>query len=121
MDAQRITVADDEANVLFVLNQLLAWMYPNSSISTFSNGPDALAHIVETGTDLLITDHGMGETSGAELTAMLRAKGINIPVIMMSGNPAVRTEAMAAGANDFIEKGFSPTALEECIRRLLPL
>ena len=120
MNAHRLTIADDDADALFLLNTLLERMYPNSSIAMFSNAEDALSHILETGTDLLITNHGMGTMSGADLIRILREKNINIPIIMISGNPEVREEAAAVGATIFIEKSLSTKLLEEHIRRLLP-
>jgi DNA-binding NtrC family response regulator len=120
MKAHRITLADDDADALFLLNTMLERMYPHSSIAMFSNAEDALSHILETGTDLLITDHGMGTMTGADLIRILRQKNINIPIIMVSGNPAVREEAAAVGATTFIEKSLSTKLLEENIRELLP-
>ena len=67
MKAHRITLADDDPDTLFVLYRMLARLYPNSSISMFSNAEDALTHILDTGTDILITNHGIGEMSGIEV------------------------------------------------------
>ena len=120
MKAHRITLADDDADALFFLNTMLERMYPNSSIAMFSNAADALSHILETGTDLLITDHGMGNMTGADLIRILRQKNIQIPMIMVSGDPAVREEAAAAGATIFIQKSLSTNLVEDQIRLLLP-
>jgi len=120
MKAHRITLADDDADALFFLNTMLEGMYPNSSIAMFSNAADTLSHILETGTDLLITDHGMGNMTGADLIRILRQKNIQIPIIMVAGDPAVREEAAAAGATIFIQKSLSTNLLEDQIRLLLP-
>ena len=112
-------MADDDSSALFLLTRLLSKMYPNSSISSFTNAEDALAHIVVTGTDILITNHGMGEMSGTELIEELRRRESKVPIIMMSGNPRVREDAMAAGADVFVEKSLSTTELEREVRRLL--
>src|ERR1043166_9612652 len=116
MKSHRITLADDDADALFLLNTMLERMYPRSSIAMFSNAEDALSHILETGTDLLITNHGMGTMTGADLIRILREKNINIPIIMVSGNPSVREEAAAVGANVFVDKSLSTKLLEEQIR-----
>ena len=95
-------------------------MYPHSSISSFSNAEDALAHIRDTGTDMLITNHGMGQMTGTELIKILRAQKVEIPIVMISGNPEVRKEAEDAGANCFVEKSLDSKAIQDCIRGLLP-
>jgi DNA-binding response OmpR family regulator len=104
MTGHRFTLADDDADLLFLLHRKLSREYPESSIATFSNAADALAHIVDTGTEILITDHGMGEMSGAELIRQLRRRGFTFPIIMLSGSPDAQHEALSAGANEFLEK-----------------
>jgi len=68
MKAHRFTIADDDPDALFLLHRMIEQQYPNSSISMFSNAEDALAHIRDTGTDILITNHGMGTMSGTDLS-----------------------------------------------------
>lgn len=104
MGQHRFTIADDDADALFLLHRLIEQLYPNSSISMFSNAEDALAHIRDTGTDMLITNHGMGEMTGTDMIRTLRAQKVQIPIIMVSGNPEVRKEAEEAGADAFVEK-----------------
>jgi DNA-binding NtrC family response regulator len=120
MRPHNITLADDEPDALFLLNNLVSRMYPNSSVSMFSNAEDALVHILDRGADLVITNHGMGEMSGAELIRILRKKQLAIPVIMISNNPAVAAEAQEAGADAFIEKSLSTLELEKAIKGFLP-
>jgi DNA-binding NtrC family response regulator len=119
MKARRITIADDDADALFLLNRLLERLCPQSSIAMFSNAEDALAHIRDTGTDILITNHGMGKMTGTDLIRTLRAQKVEIPIVMVSGNPEVRKEAEEAGANAFIEKSLDMKAIQTCIQELL--
>jgi DNA-binding response OmpR family regulator len=90
MRPHNITLADDDPNALFLLNALLSRMYPQSSVSMFSNAEDALVHILDRGADLIITNHGMGELSGAELIRILRKKKIQIPIIHDFKRPCSR-------------------------------
>jgi DNA-binding NarL/FixJ family response regulator len=119
MRPHNITLADDDPNALFLLNVLLSRMYPQSSVSMFSNAEDALVHILDRGADLVITNHGMGEMSGAELIRILRKKQIQIPVIMISNDPAVAAQAEEAGANAFVQKSISTVELEKAIKHFL--
>ena len=119
MKAHRITLADDDTDALFLLSRMIEQVYPGSSISTFSNAEDALAHIRDTGTDILITNHGMGKMTGTELIRILRAQKVEIPIIMVSGNPEVQKEADEAGADAFIEKSLDTASIRNRIRQLL--
>ena len=119
MSEHRFTLADDDADALFLLHRMIEQVYPNSSISMFSNAEDALAHIRDTGTDILITNHGMGKMTGTDLIRTLRAQKVEIPIVMVSGNPEVRKEAEEAGANAFVEKTLDMQAIRNCIRELL--
>jgi CheY-like chemotaxis protein len=78
-----------------------------------------LHHIVDTGSDILITDHGMGRMKGTELIRELRQRGINIPIIMFSGSPQAEEEAQLAGATEFLLKSDDTTRIQERIRSLL--
>jgi DNA-binding NtrC family response regulator len=120
MSQHRFTIADDDSDALFLMSRMVERLYPHSSISMFSNAEDALAHIRDTGTDILITNHGMGDMTGAELIRLLRAQKVEIPIVMVSGNPEVRKEAEEAGANAFVEKSLDMKSIEACIRELLP-
>ena len=120
MKSHRITLADDDPNALFLLHRMVEELYPGSSISMFSNAEDALAHIRDTGTDILITNHGMGVMNGAELVRILRAQNVEVPIIMVSGDPKVRMEAEEAGANAFVEKSLDMSSIRSCIQALLP-
>ena len=84
------------------------------------NAEDALKHILDAGTDILLTDHGMGQMDGAQLIRELRARKSTIPIIMVSGNPAAREEALLAGATEFLDKNAGIKALEAGVRSLIP-
>lgn len=99
---------------------MIEQLYPHSNISMFSNAEDALAHIRDMGTDMLITNHGMGTMTGTDLIRILSAQKIEIPIVMVSGNPQVRKEAEEAGADAFVEKSLDMTSIRNQIRELLP-
>lgn len=117
----RFTLADDDDKFLFVLHHLLAHAFPGSSIASFSNAGDALNHILNTGTDFLITDHAMGSMSGTELIQEVRRKQSAIPIIMVSGNQDAEREALDAGANEFLHKNLILKHLVEHVKKYLSL
>jgi DNA-binding NtrC family response regulator len=118
MNAHRITLVDDDPESLFLLHRILLRLYPKSSIATFSNAEDALAHILGSGTEFLITSQFIREMTGTQLILELRLSQWTIPIIMISSNPLVKQAALEAGATEFVDKHTDPTALEAHIRAL---
>lgn len=119
MNARRITVVDDDPAFIFLLHRMLLRLYPKSSIATFSNAEDALAHILDTGTEFLITNQFMREMTGTELIRELRLRKFTIPITMISSSPLLKRAALDAGATEFLDKHSTPRVLEAHIRALL--
>ncbi|ADZ69436.1 response regulator transcription factor [Polymorphum gilvum] len=67
--------------------------------------------------DAAIVDMMLGEESGSKLVADLRAKGVRIPIIMLSALSRVsdRTAGLVAGADDYVVKPFE---FKELVARL---
>ncbi len=59
------------------------------------------------GHDLVISDYSLGMFNGIEALIMVRAKDIELPFIMLSGNigEELAAKAMKLGANDYLMKG----------------
>jgi DNA-binding response OmpR family regulator len=117
----RFTLADDDDNFLFIMHHLVAHAFSGSSVASFSNAGDALNHILNAGTDFLVTDHGMGSMSGTELIQELRRQHRTIPIIMVSGNRNAEREALDAGANEFLHKDLVLEHLIEHVKKHLSL
>lgn len=115
----RLMIVDDDVKMLFLVEHALKTAFPNASITTLTDGSDALQQIRRMGTDLLITDHSMMRMNGADLIRELRAEGSKLPIIMISNSPNAEQEGSAAGANRFMEKGDAVSRLPEAVRNLL--
>ena len=100
----RITLADDDKGVLFIIEHFLRRAIPDAELVSFQEPRAAFEHIQIHGTDFIVTDHGMGDMSGTELIKMLRDRNVTVPIVMISNNPDVRSEAIEAGADHFIDK-----------------
>jgi two-component system response regulator FixJ len=71
----------------------------------------------------IVTDVRMPEVSGIEFIRLLKERGSNLPVIVMTGHAdiSLAVEAMKAGAVDFLEKPFEDERFLEIVRSALLL
>jgi DNA-binding response OmpR family regulator len=99
----RITIADDDREMLLITEHTLQRAFPNARLVSFQAPRAAFEHIQTQGTDFIVTNHGMSVMSGTDLTKILRAH-VRVPIIMISNNPDVRSEAIEAGADHFVDK-----------------
>lgn len=69
----------------------------------------------------IISDVRMPGMTGVELARTLKARGVTLPIIVMTGHGDVplAVEAMKAGVADFIEKPFSDEMILGAIRSAL--
>ena len=100
----RITSVDDEADFLLILDHILGRAFPTARLTSFQTPRLAFEHIQAHGTDVIVTNHGMRGMSGPDLVRVLRVHGVEVPIVMISRNSDVRSEAFEAGANNFLDK-----------------
>ena len=109
----RILLVDDDRATLLLIKSLLE--KAGHSVSTASNGAEALAMINKAIPQLIITDWLMPEMGGIEFCKALRLNSAwrNIYVFIMTAQDGTEklVEAFEAGANDYMTKPINPKAL----------
>ncbi len=116
-DRNLVLVVDDDSGILEGLERLLrAHAYVPilfSSAEAFNNHTDFDSAVC------VILDINLNDGSGIELRHRLRADGISVPVIYMTGNedPAVREAALDSGCIAFLTKPFSTQSLIEPLKK----
>ncbi len=116
MSSAVVHLIDDDEDVRRALAFLLstagfaARVYGSASL--FLEGYDGA------GDGCIVSDVRMPGMDGLQLLKTLKAKGVTVPVIVMTGHAdvALAVEAMKAGAADFIEKPFSDDVLLAAIQ-----
>jgi len=112
-----VAVVEDDPSVRRGVERLLR--SAALSVETFSSGSAFLARTGAANPDCLVLDVSLPEQSGLSLLDGLRARGLDIPVIFITGHGDTLTvgQAMKAGAYEFLVKPFDGEALLAAIRR----
>ena len=116
-DRNIVLVVDDDLGVLKGLQRLLR-VHGYEPI-LFSSAEAFKKHTEFEKAVCVILDINLNDGSGIELRRRLKAAGVSVPVIYMSGNndPAVRRAALGSGCNAFLAKPFSVQELIEPLNR----
>ena len=108
---KRVLIADDDPLVVHLISELIAKLgYEPISAA---NAPLAISLLESQRVDLLITDIYMPGNESLELLRHARTKQPNLPIIVMTGEPELRTavEALRLQACDYLVKPLDPRAL----------
>jgi two-component system nitrogen regulation response regulator NtrX len=99
-----VLVADDEEDIRSSLRMILE--YEGLGILEAASGPEALRAVEESRPDVVLLDIKMPRMDGLEVLSELRKRGLDPPVIVVSGHGTIATavEATRLGAFDFMEK-----------------
>jgi len=120
----RILIVDDSRSSLALLASVVGAL-PGVEISTRTNPLEALTLCATEQFDLVLVDHIMPEMDGVEVTRRLRAQANYrlVPIVMVTSDSdqTLRSDAIGAGATDFINKPFDRTELLARARNLLAL
>jgi len=119
----RILVVDDEDLILKALRRVLE--DDGHDVVTASDGEEAWAHVAAGSVDLVITDMFMPGVDGIELlTRMLDLESGPRVIAMSGGGRVVRntdalTDAAVMGADQILEKPFTPDAVRTAVAMAL--
>jgi FixJ family two-component response regulator len=115
----KVFLVDDEPSVRRALTRLLR--VAGLEVASFASGEALLADVDGPGPACVVADLRMPGLTGVELQEELARRGLNLPVLIISGHADVPSSvrAMKAGAVDFLEKPVSATDLLEAVHRAL--
>src|SRR5437588_3381660 len=103
----KVLLVDDNPMVLEMLRQAVAQF---SSVSTITDGADALLKAIDDPPDLVISDYTMETMDGKQLVQKLKSRNTtaNIPVILMASKTDIteKLKILQDTVEDFIEKPF---------------
>jgi len=114
-DAARILIVDDEEMVRSILTQLLS--LKGHEVDRAESGAMALEMVHGNVYDIVFTDFGMPEMTGAELARALREYDSSLPVILLTGY--TDTEAATGEVDAILSKPFKLEQLQSTIQRFV--
>lgn len=112
-----VYIVDDDVAVRHFLSNLIRSV--DLRTEEFASSQEFLGSYQPIQPGCLLLDIRMPGMSGLELQSELRARGITLPVIILTGhsNVQVAVHAMKAGAVDYIEKPFNNELLLDRVKK----
>lgn len=112
-----IHVVDDDRGVRSALAVLLR--ASGYAVESWETGDALLDALPQLGRGVLLLDLRMPGRDGLDVLETLRGRGVDYPVILLTGHGDVgnAVRAMKSGALDFLQKPVDPTALFEVVGR----
>ncbi|PTQ91364.1 response regulator [Agitococcus lubricus] len=116
-DSWRCLVIDDDT---LLSDHIVAWLTDAGMIAqSVTSARDSWLKVREFKPDVLVLDINMPECNGIELATMLRqdANTSQLPIVFLTSDTGERTRrhAMAAGADDYLLKPISRSALVQAV------
>lgn len=114
----RVLVVEDEPKMAGLLRRGLA--EEGYAVDTARDGEEGLSSAVSRAYDVVVLDVMLPTLPGFEVCRRLRARGVWVPVLMLTAREAVgdRIRGLDSGADDYLTKPFH---LEELFARLRAL
>ena len=119
MSEGAVLLVDDDAPILRMLARTLA--AEGYAVSAVRDGGAALAQVERSMPDVIVLDVAMPGIDGLAVTRRLRAKGLPVPILLLTARDAIeeRVAGLDAGADDYLVKPFAPEELTARLRALL--
>lgn len=118
---QTVFVVDDDEAMRDALTQLLE--SAGLRVEVHADGTEFLEAYTAARPGCLLLDMAMPGMSGLEVQAALKARGLAIPIVFLTGHGDIpmAVRAVQGGAVDFLEKPIKGAALIERVKRALNL
>jgi two-component system response regulator MprA len=117
--AANVLIVDDDGPVRRTLARTLG--AEGYATVLASDGGAALAEVERQQPDVIVLDAIMPGLDGLAVARRLRAKGVSVPILMLTARDAVgdRVAGLDAGADDYLVKPFATEELLARVRALL--
>jgi CheY-like chemotaxis protein len=99
-DLPTLLIVDDDADNRFLLTHAIKKSVKECSVVGCACSAEAIVLIKTRRIDAIVTDHHLGDLTGADFIDLVRRRGIVCPIVMVtsSSDPRVERDAYQAGA-----------------------
>ena len=103
----RVLVVEDEPKIAAAIHRVLTAEHYSSDVA--ADGVAALALAEGNGYDVIVLDRLLPDLEGVEVIRLLRTRGIDTPVLMLTALDTIddRVAGLDAGADDYLTKPFA--------------
>jgi two-component system, OmpR family, response regulator MprA len=114
-----VLLVDDDASIRRMLERTLR--AEGYDVAAVPDGGAALAAVERSMPDVVVLDVAMPGVDGLAVTRRLRAKGLALPILLLTARDALeeRVAGLDAGADDYVLKPFESEELVARVRALL--
>lgn len=114
-----LLVEDDEV----LRRTLLRLLIRKFAVTETKDAEEAISAMEQSTFDVILSDIGLPTISGVELLRRVRAHDLEVPVVLMTGQPSIETaiEAIELGAFTYLKKPFDTDHLEQTLDRAAKL
>lgn len=119
MSPVAVLLVDDDASIRRMLERTLT--AEGYEVAAVADGGMAMAAVERSVPDAIVLDVAMPGLDGLAVTRRLRAKGLAVPVLLLTARDALeeRVAGLDAGADDYLVKPFETEELSARLRALL--
>src|SRR6478672_4631111 len=119
MSEAALLLVDDDAPIRRMLERTLT--AEGYDVEAAADGGAALAAVERSLPDAIVLDVTMPGLDGLAVTRRLRAKGLRVPILLLTARDAIheRVAGLDAGADDYLVKPFDTHELTARVRALL--
>src|SRR3954471_22499950 len=117
---EALLLVDDDAPIRRMLARTLA--AEGYEVEAVADGGAALAAVERSVPDAIVLDVAMPGVDGFAVTRRLRAKGLRVPILLLTARDGLRdrVDGLDAGADDYLVKPFEVEELTARVRAPLP-
>jgi two-component system response regulator QseB len=114
-----LLIVEDDRSLSALLDELFT--AEGYRVDTAYDGQSGMHRGLTGNYDALIVDRGLAVMDGAELIALLRARGVTTPALILTARGSVedRVEGLDSGAQDYLVKPFEIAELLARVRALV--
>jgi DNA-binding NtrC family response regulator len=105
-----VLLVEDDALIRLTTTEMLSDI--GCKVKEAGTAEEALKILDEQAVDVLLTDVGLPGVSGLQLAKDVHARGLDLRLVLATGDSAVKSEAAKLGAI-FIVKPYTPNSLRE--------